>query len=167
MAVDLKEIQRRMRPGAWDTAGFLSEDDSLEVVLDQDGRVLEARGLTAEALGARLSGLLEAAEGSDLARPARSEQHEVEIVRQRGLITCPWAAEEFEACSAGAGARPTANRFSIVNRASRHRLEGFELSGHLIRDHGFFGGPGTRFRLDPQDVADVLGISPRGNEAPL
>ncbi len=158
MTIDLAQVERRMQPGAWDTAGFLTPDASLEEVLAGDSQTLAARGLNAAALGAKLCRLLEEASAahSDWGRPARLGLHDVEIVRQRGLITCPWAPEEFEACAVGGGSRPTANRFSVVDSESRRRLEGFELSAHFIRDHDFFGGPATRFRLEPLNVAEVL-----------
>jgi hypothetical protein len=157
MSPDLAEIERRMQPGAWDTAGFLTRGTSLEAVLAADRETLARRCVDAATLGDRLIKVLAGAgAGSDRGRPVRVGPHEVEILRQRGFITCPWASEEFEACSVGSGARPTANRFSVLHRPSGRRLEGFELSAHLMRDHGFFGGPGSRFRLDPLDVAAVL-----------
>jgi hypothetical protein len=157
MKRDLAEIERRMQPGAWDTAGFLTQGTSLEAVLAADREALAGRGMNSATLGARLAEVLEGAgAGSDWGRPDHVGPHDVEILRQRGFITCPWAPGEFEACLVGAGARPTANRFSIFHRLSGRRLEGFELSAHLIRDHGFFGGPETRFRLEPLNVAAVL-----------
>lgn len=156
MSPDLAEIERRMRPGVWDTAGFLTQGASLAAVLAADRQILTRRGTDSAALGAGLAAVLAGASAADLGRPAHVGPHEVEILRERGFITCPWAPGEFEACLVGTGTRPTANRFSIVHSASGHRLDGFELSAHLIRDHGFFGGPGTRYRLDPLDVLAVV-----------
>src|SRR5262249_42987693 len=140
-----------------DTAGFLTRGTSVETVLAADRETLARQGVDSATLGDRLGKVLErAGAGSDWGRPARVGPHEGQILRQRGFITCPWASEEFEACYVGSGGRPTANRFSVIHRPSGRRLEGFELSAHLIRDHGFFGGPETRFRLDPLDVTAVL-----------
>lgn len=159
---DVAELERRMRPGAWDTAGFLGADESLQAILVADAQVLAEAGMEAEALGDRLMSLLERAEAarSDVGRPLREDAFEVEILRQRGLITCPWAAEEFEPCSVGAGSRATADRFVVTRLSSGQRLEGFVIVAHLIRDHGFFGGPGTRFRIEPGDVLGVLAAPP-------
>jgi hypothetical protein len=49
----------------------------------------------------------------------------------------------------------------IIHRASGQRLAGYELSVHLIRDHSFFGGPGTPFRLEPQDAVSLVGDNGR------
>jgi hypothetical protein len=49
----------------------------------------------------------------------------------------------------------------------QQRLEGFELSIHLIRDHAFFGGPGTRFRIDPERAVAILNLGNRFEGADL
>jgi hypothetical protein len=155
----LEDVERRMRPGRWDTAGFLLPGMGLADVLAADADLVRRRGLDPEQLGRGLAELLAAGARSDFRRPVRVGTHDVEILRQRGLITCPWAPEEFEACHVGAGGLPTANRFRIKRLPSHARLDGFELSAHLIRDHGFFGGPGTRFRLEPERVIEALDLT--------
>ena len=152
------EAEQRMQPGAWDTAGFLRPDSALQEILAEDAETIRQRGLDSSQVGARLAVILDAGSASDWRRPAQTDDHEVEIVRQRGMITCPWAPDQFEACQTGEGARPTANRFRIRHRPSGQTLEGFELSAHLIRDHGFFGGPRTRFRIEPDRLLAALGL---------
>ena len=115
-------------------------------------------GLDAQTIGARLGGLLDAAVDSDLGRPVTVGDLQVELLRARGFLTCPWAPEEFERCPVGLGGRATANRFTIID-ASMRRLAGYELSAHLIRDHAFFGGPDTRYRLEPTEVVGILGLT--------
>ena len=157
MTPELSEVERRMRPGAWSTHGFLLEGTSLADLMEEDARTLSALGATAEQLGQRLAGLLETASaGSDWFRPSRAGDYKVEIRRRRGFLTCPWAPDEFEPCTAGKGSPATANEFLVEHTRSGQRLEGFELSVHLIRDHAFFGGPGTRFRLEPERVVAIL-----------
>jgi hypothetical protein len=147
-----------MQPGSWDPAGFLRPGTSLTEVLARDAEALRSLSYDAATIGSRLAELLEIGAASDVGRPRGAGDFQVELHRQRGMITCPWAPDEFEGCSVGGGGRPTANRFVIVHRPSGERLEGFELSAHLIRDHGFFGGPGTRFRVDPERATGLLGI---------
>jgi hypothetical protein len=154
---DIDEVERRMQPGAWDGPGFLRPGTSLAAVISEDAETARGLGLDPEAIGGRLGELLDAGEGSDLGRPATVGSFRVEIVRGRGFLTCPWAPEEFAPCPVGLGGGAAANRFTIAGEAGR-RLEGYELSAHLIRDHGFFGGPGTRYRLEPEAVAAFLGL---------
>ena len=156
MTVELSEVERRMQPGAWFTNGFLQQNASLAQVLQKDSNMLNVLGVTAEQVGTRLAELIESSAKSDWFSPFRTGNYKVEIRRRRGFITCPWAPEEFEPCVVGQGSQPTANEFVI--RYKGLRLEGFELSVHLIRDHSFFGGPGSRIRIEPEQAVKVLGL---------
>jgi hypothetical protein len=156
--MDDAEIELRMQPGAWSEDGFLAPGASLQDVLNQDARLLNSLGVDSRAIADGLSGFLSTAKDSDWAQPTRSDDHEIEIHRVRGFITCPWAPDQFESCPHGYRGRPTANRFRIVHVASGSTLEGFELTVHMIGAHGFFGGPGTPFRVDPELAARVLNL---------
>lgn len=145
-----------MRPGAWTVTGFLAADASLAEVLAADTAELARLSVSAGELGERLRDLLERGSKSDWFRGKRVGEHRVEIHRRRGLLTCPWAPEEFAACPVGRGSGPTSNEFVVVRAPTRARLEGLELHAHLIGDHGFFGGPGTEYRLEPENVAAAL-----------
>ena len=159
--MEAAEVERRMRPGMWTESGFLTSDASLAEVLATDAEVLNDLGVQPETIGRRLQELVADARESDRFVPVRTGEYEVEVHRQRGFITCPWAPEEFERCTVGHGSRPTANRFVIIHRPSGQRLEGYELSIHLIRDHSFFGGPGTPFRLEARDAVSLVGENAR------
>lgn len=156
--MELIEIERRMWPGGWSTRPLLRRGDSLVRLLDEDAGKLRDSSITAEVLGQSLADLLQQAARSDWFRPFRHPSLDVEVHRRRGFITCPWAPERDEKCPVGRGGRATANEFLIRHHSSGRALNGFELSAHLIRDHGFFGGPGTPFRIEPLDLALILGI---------
>lgn len=49
--------------------------------------------------------------------------------------------------------------FLIVRRDTRQSLRGSGLLAHLIRDHHFFEGEHSPFRLDPEQAARVLGLT--------
>src|SRR5690349_19462778 len=151
------EVERRMRPGGWFTRPMLGKEQSLERILAEDEQKLRTLTSTAAQLGEGLAELLTAAARSDWLRPFRVRKFHVELDRRRGLVTCPLAAEEFAPWTHGGGNRPTANEFVVRNLTSNVQLAGYELSVHLIRDHGFFGGAGTAFRIEPSDLAAVLG----------
>lgn len=157
MTASLDEVERRMRPGAWDTAGFLLPADSLPDRLGADARACAELGVEPAALGAGLLDLLAAGRDSDLGRPVSVAGRQVTILRQRGMITCPWAFDEYETCPAGPAGHPNANRFRIAEGEAE--LTGFELSAHLIAAHGFFGGVGTRYRIEPRQALAVTGLA--------
>jgi hypothetical protein len=158
--MDLKEIEQRMRPGGWNTKPMLLPGQSLESIIAEDTRRLATLQVSNETLGTKLGELLEKGRETDWFRPFRQSGIDVEVRRRRGFITCPWAEEEFEKCTVGKGGRATANEFFIRNRKSSHSMQGFELSVHLIRDHGFFGGPDTPFRIEPDELVGILTSQP-------
>lgn len=145
-----------MRPGGWSVKPMLLAHEALAVRLAEDMSRLEQIGTTTATLGTHLVQLLASASRSDWFRPRRLGDFDVELHKRRGLITCPWAPEEHVACAHGLGSRPTANEF-VIRRRGMSPLSGFELSAHLIRDHAFFGGMGTAFRVEPDHLAAVLG----------
>ena len=103
------------------------------------------------------SRLLAPGSDSDLGRFVSVAGRQVTIMRQRGMITCPWAVDEYETCPAGPAGHPNANRFRIADDDSE--LTGYELSAHLIGAHGFFGGVGTRYRIEPRQALAVTGLA--------
>jgi hypothetical protein len=149
-----------MQPGGWNSKPMLLPGQSLESIIAEDGQRLATLQVSHETLGTKLGELLEKGRDTDWFRPFRQSGVDVEVRRRRGFITCPWAEEEFEKCSVGQGGRATANEFFLRNRKTSQSLQGFELSVHLIRDHGFFGGPHTPFRIDPEELVELLSSHP-------
>jgi hypothetical protein len=156
MSVSIEELELRMRPGGWSVKPMLLPGEWLSPRLADDAARLERLGIGAAELGARLAELLATAGSSDWFLPRRAGDYDVELRKRRGLITCPWAPEENARCQHGAGARPTANEFMVRRRSGGLVVSGFELSAHLIREHGFFGGIGTVFRIEPEALAALL-----------
>lgn len=148
-----------MRPGAWSEEGFLSPGIRLSEVLGEDRHRLESIGADPAMISERLSALIAAGRGSDWDRPIKTDDYEVEILRVRGFITCPWAPNQFEPCPHGYGGRPTANRFRLRHTPSGVDIEGAEITVHMIGAHAFFGGPGTSFRIDPEVAAGVVRLT--------
>jgi hypothetical protein len=52
----------------------------------------------------------------------------------------------------------TTEDFQITNAKTGETLRGTSLCVHLIRDHTFSGGPGTAFRIDPEEAIRVLDL---------
>lgn len=149
-----------MRTGGWHPTPMLSDDESLRGRIAGDAQTLQTLGLTAGELGGRLGELIEAGRDSDWFSPSEAREFRVELRRRRGIMTCPWAPEEFASCGKGdGGKRAGANQFVIRNATSGQTLDGFVLSAHLIAEHDFFGGIGTPFRIEPDQLAALLGRS--------
>lgn len=155
--METAELERRMLPGGWHSRPLLLPGQSLDAVIAEDAGRLRGLGDDAERLGQAIADALAQATGSDWFRPASGAHVEVELRRRRGFITCPWASEETEKCTVGKGGRASANEFLLRDRASGLVLPGFEIMAHLIRDHAFFAGPGTPFRIEPEALCRILG----------
>ena len=154
--MELSEVERRMRPGGWYSKPLLRVEEVLEARLRKDANSLQRLGLDSRQLGAQLAELIAGARQTDWFRPIRRKALSVEVRRRRGLITCSWAEEEFKPCAAAPEDLPTANEFVLRNSATNTQISSFVLVAHLVRVHGFFGGTGTVYRIEPEALAQAL-----------
>ncbi|MBI5711100.1 MAG: hypothetical protein HZC42_12495 [Candidatus Eisenbacteria bacterium] len=175
----LEEVESRMRPGALSRTGFLAPGERLRDVLDDDARALDELGVPARTLAGRLEALIRLAAldplgwvrlegrlevGCDLRPCAVEGAFEARIEPRLGYQVCPWSwdVERPHAC------RPDrVYAYSDLDWTVRNLCSGEEMSGpglivHLIREHGFFEGPGSPSRVDPRTLARVLELAPHG-----
>jgi hypothetical protein len=147
-----------MRPGAFSQGGFLGPGERLDEVLARDRQTLAELGLSHAELASPLDGLLDVAESTNRHR-ARIGDLEARIELTTGFQICPWAPDPHHAqCTAGGGVRHASVTWQIRNRRTGSRLAGPGLIVHLIRDHGFFEGRGSPYRVDPEELARLLGL---------
>ncbi|MGZ4411765.1 MAG: hypothetical protein ACXVY8_06480 [Gaiellaceae bacterium] len=151
----LAEVEARMRPGVYSQAGFLNEGERLEEVLAADAAVLVGLELEPDSLAAPLDRLISAAEANRL-RFTRERAILLRIAVHRGFQLCPWTADPPNQCTVGAGVSHASVDWQACNLRRLVALSGPGLAVHLIREHGFFGGSGTRFRVDPSALARLL-----------
>lgn len=145
---EMDRIQQRMRAGELTLHGFLGDDPrSLADIIAADAATTAALGFAGEDLAARLEELME--KGRDLAeREVAVEGRYLVTVRDdRGLLPSPFGDGLFgkgdcilRAKSGGAEIRYNA------------------LTLHMARCHGFYGGAGSVYRLDPKQLAGLLGL---------
>ena len=155
MNVSIFEIERRMNLGGWYTNPMLLKGDSLNRTIDDDASVLNTLNLTANFIGEKMFLLIYQAKGTDWFKPITTDTHTVEIHHRRGLITCPWALNEYESCNFN-NWMATSDEFKISNTINGTTVTGLVLSIHMIKEHCFFGGGGTKSRLEPHMLADLL-----------
>jgi hypothetical protein len=221
--IEVEELERRMRPGAWSRVGFLGANERLEDVLEADHQTLSELGLTTDELAEPLECLLGAADWGfykalqkasassspeipeDVAQAVASAEamfgsaepcdlpflaltgesedvspsseqataripatlvggrYEVAAAPTFGIQHCPWSAEEF-------GGRPCGS--DGADWVIRERKRGLEMRGpvlilHLMREHGFFEGFESPYRVDPRALAELLQLGPFVETTPL
>ena len=75
-----------------------------------------------------------------------------------GYQECPWSQTRLgggePSCATGS------SDWAIRDRQRGLEMRGPELITHLIREHGFFEGFGSPYRVDPRALAELLQLGP-------
>ncbi len=149
-----RRIVERMAPGVLCLEGFLGEDPRpLSEIIQTDRRTLEKLGLDCLSVARRLEQIHEVA-AANLERPVRVGP-DLEAAHQSamGRIPCPWG---------GCGMWPKGD-VRLTDRKTGRTIHFTALSIHLIAKHGFFQGRRHRYRLEPDQIARLLGLCEEGS----
>ena len=179
--------EARMRPGAWSEGGFLGPDESLTEVIERDANTINILGVSYEQFAHNLERLLAAYEAvksqaNDDFRKSQQDnpgtfnhrEYMASIARvtdldprfavaqwdYMGRQFCPWEDDDATAT------RWAASEWFIRNLRTGQQMPtpGRSAPGliiHLIRDHHFFEGFGSPYRVDPTELARLLELGPR------
>ena len=148
-----RKIAERMAPGVLCREGFLGADTRpLGEILDADNSTVAGLDLTHEQIAARLGEVLRQAVAG-LGTTVRVGQGLTCIHREAmGRIPCPWGR---------CGTFPK-GQAELTEAATGRTLCFTPLSVHLIAAHGFYQGRGSRYRMEPDRLAPVLGMVEEG-----
>jgi hypothetical protein len=181
-------LEARMRPGAWSDGGFLGPDESLTEVIERDASAIKILGLGYEQFADGLERLLSAYQAlkwqaMDDAMNAQQDKPGVidhaEFTRSLQRVTdldlrfavaewnsmghqpCPWDDDDTGA------SRWSSSDWLVRNLRTGQEMplpgmEGPGLIIHLIREHGFFEGLNSPYRVDPIALARLLELGPYG-----
>lgn len=148
---DLIRVEENMRTGPLASHGFMGTDTrSLAGILYADRLRLERLGITKEELAGRMRHFTELGKAQLGQAIVVEGKYRVETVEHKGSIVCPFA-HNYQASKC--------NTRVTCLQTGRSVLWS-DLNLHMIEEHGFFEGYGARFRLDPEELADVLGLNP-------
>jgi hypothetical protein len=154
-----REVERRMRPGAFSSLGFLGPNEELSTVLRSDDRAVQRLGLHHDGLADALERLIRPAVESP-GRIASADDYVVQVMAFTGFQICPFARDpDHQQCSLGGGARYASVDWSIEDRRTSAELSGPGLVIHLIRGHHFYGGRASPYRVDPTALARLLRLA--------
>lgn len=146
-----QRVIERMAPGVLSREGFLGDDRrSLQEILDADLAAVESMGLShaeiADALDAACRAAMDA-----LGSPVRVPQTNLvaEYHDAMGRIASPWPE----------GRTFAKGEVVLADTVTGESLAFTPLSVNMIREHGFYQGRGSPYRIEPAKVARILGLS--------
>jgi hypothetical protein len=148
-SVQLQEAQARMAPGVIARDGFMGSDRrSLSEIIAADAAEVARLGLSDEAIAARMAELRDSGYPG-LGDPVEVAPHfSVRVESERGKLPCPFGDS--------GGHRKTL--VTVLNKALGRSVSYTDLGIHLVKEHGFYEGSGSAFRLEPADLKEVLDV---------
>jgi hypothetical protein len=175
-------LEARMRPGAWSEKGFLGPDESLTEVIERDAGTVRTMGLTYEDLADGLEQLLtayQAVKGEALKAAMEARRTHAEFIASiervinsgpgfavaelnfMGDQECPWGHYDPSAPQpAWSSSDWQIRNLRTGEQMPRPGMYGPGLIIHLIRDHHFFEGLNSPYRVDPVELARLLELGP-------
>ncbi|MFP4243258.1 MAG: hypothetical protein ACLFQB_15385 [Chitinispirillaceae bacterium] len=134
-------------PSKFSADGFLGTDGRKpEEIIADDLSTLQDMGIRRESLTGALREIYSKAE-SALGNPVRiSPRLKAEHFESRGKIPSPFDRE---------GLFPK-GEVELSDEKTGRTVIFTPLSIYLVEKHGFFQGKGSRYRLEPEEVADML-----------
>lgn len=142
-----QRIARKMQPGVLTLSGFLGDDPRhYHEIIEDDEKTLSSLGKTPEEIAERMQFFTDSSwESFDLGIVVE-EIFEVETEVTRGKLPCPF--------SHPGGYRKAVT--TLTNTKLGITISWSSLNLHMIKEHHFFEGKGSPFRLDPELLVKAL-----------
>ncbi len=146
---ELELIQKNMMPGALSAHGFIGEDSrNLADIILADLNSLQRIGITQEALADKMQAMTDTGL-QGLGRPVSMDKYfEIEVEDYKGEIPCPFKDN----------VKAKKRHTSVKRLDTGAMIRWTDLNIHMIREHGFFEGYGSPYRLDPAELAQFLSM---------
>ncbi|MBI9108617.1 MAG: hypothetical protein JEZ04_17870 [Spirochaetales bacterium] len=136
----MKKVVNNMRPGVISLHGFLGDDKrDIEQIIEHDAAELEKLGMIPDEVADKLQEIMEKALGGLGDFISLKAGYEAKADSIRGKLPCPFS-------------HPGLFRKTVITVRNAETGEEFlytDLGIHLIRDHCFFQGKGSPFRIEP------------------
>jgi len=148
---EMKVAQHNMLPGVITMHGFLGRDSrDLVQIIDEDNSVIEELNITPEQIAEKMEFFREQG-NRGLGEFIQVDPHfAVKVDSVRGKLRCP-----FE----DPGLVPKTN-VTVKNLEKHTELTYTDMNIHCIREHCFFEGKGSFFRMNPEFVIEILELKP-------
>jgi len=137
-----KILLDNFKPGKISKDGFLGTDNRhVHDIIREDLLTLSRSGITPEIIAERLQYFID--KGTEgLESRIEIDGYHVIVFWIRGQIPCPFG-------DPGVHRKLVA---TIFDASSEMQIKYSQLSVHMIKEHGFFGGKGSPYRLEPSEL---------------
>jgi hypothetical protein len=144
---ELREAQRQMRPGVVTRDGLLGNDSRpLAEILDTDDSSVRSMDLTHAEIAERMEHFTSKGRRG-LGTTVQMDDHfEVRVQEWRGVLPCPWPHK-------GTYRKSITH---LTNTRTGEEMTWTALSIHMVREHGFYGGRGSTYRVNPEAARRIL-----------
>ncbi|MBN1835644.1 MAG: hypothetical protein JW820_07330 [Spirochaetales bacterium] len=151
--VQMDRIQEKMAPGVITLEGFLGADRrKLIDILLEDDETVKRLNLTHQGIAQRMIELRDAGMRGLGELIEVAPYFEVRVDSVRGKLPCPFGDP---------GIFPKTN-ITVRNLELDREVVFTDLHIHMIGSHGFYEGKGSKFRLEPAELAVILKVEPAG-----
>lgn len=143
----MKKVIDNMKPGVISLHGFLGGDKrDIEQIIEHDAAELERLGMTLEQAADLLQDIEDEAMTGMGDFIKLKDGWDVKADSIRGKLPCPFEHPGLF--------RKTV--VTLVNTATGEQLLYTDLGVHLIKEHGFFQGKGSPFRIEPAKLKELM-----------
>jgi len=142
-----KKLERLLQASKFSGCGFLGNDKrNLWEIIDEDASELAKAGKTPEQVAKRMRQL------TDIGKKGLGDWVDaghglhVSVDDNRGMVPCPWP--HHVRCL---------KRITMVKHVpTGSEMRWSDLNVHLVEQHAFFEGKGSRFRIEPRLLISVI-----------
>ena len=146
MSPEYVSAQANMVPGEITADGFLGNDRRpLVDIIEADEEIVRSLGIDFKRLARRMSYLMREGRKGLGENTTVSDRWLVRVDEARGFLPCPFEDGIFRKITA-----------TVTHKKTNSTLSFSELSVHLAEKHHFLEGRGSSFRLEPQELKEIL-----------
>lgn len=141
-----KKLIDNFKPGKITKKGFLGDDiRHVHDIIKEDLLTLSRMGIEVEAIADRLQYFID--EGKKgLETKVDLGDFTVQISWDRGMLPCPFGEPKLH----------HKINATLYCKNLNKEITYSQLNVHMIREHGFFEGKGSMFRLEPEELVRFL-----------
>ncbi len=154
---DLTTAQERMKPGVITSCGFLGPDRrNLIEILVEDEALVQRLNTTHKQIAQRMKELRDKGLAGLGMFEKVEDRFEVKVDSMRGQLPSPFEDHIM------IGKQNTVVRNLKLNKEVTYT----DIHIHMIEFHGFYQGKGSVFRIEPEDLVEILEVR-KNEEKPL